>query len=564
MAYIFDKVRLLTYSHTPIDFENGTRYKVEKKFSIQGTFFYKTNESGVEQTWSGAEALLQSASFDYDDIILNGINFGLGKISNISFEEGNHVTRQDYTFDVECYDQVDLVEDGLIPTISAATAVLIDKIDESISYEIDNDNNQSYTQSASVRLNQKAMGGADAGDAMASAENLINLLFSSTSNFISQIQGDYGSLNNDASLVTRTYSMVDAVCSFSRKLSIPTGGNSGYSLSRTYDLKYNDVGTGSITEKVSVKGSTPYPYSQASSAFQASFQNADAYSRCSQIYADYPKFAANLILFNQSIEKSSTTDPYKGTYEYSITFTNDPKYVDKVAFSFSDEISYNENGDAEITEQGQIIGLGNSHVVAATMNIRYNHALDYYNAHIKNKTLEVEPRINTYFNSIRNPSGSATQVAMTRRTVSFSQLEGSIQYSFTYSDVSDFINNVKDTIRKVEIDSATNMPVHLTQSYNIFNGTNQIVQPQNTSTVGLRTVSVKLKGTKKTLISDFLSHAQDYAKTFAPNSTTIAGLDSFYIKAANYSYTPNSNEFQLSVTWNFFGPNYAFTNTNLS
>src|SRR5215216_216981 len=103
MSLYFENVALLSYTHTPVFFDAGIRFKVQKNFTIRGTLLDKSASSGVKKTWDKAAILSLAASDDYQPIILNGIDFGSGKIVSVNFEAGDHVRQQNYSYTIQAY-----------------------------------------------------------------------------------------------------------------------------------------------------------------------------------------------------------------------------------------------------------------------------------------------------------------------------------------------------------------------------------------------------------------------------------------------------------------------------
>ena len=583
-AYQFDQARLLTYNHVPVSFENGTRYKIQKKLSVQGTLYVAYNDNDVSKTWTKAELLASAA--DYGEVIINGYSFGVGKITNINFESGNDVEKQDYTFDVECYSQVNALAFG--PGLTAAEAALLDKISETVTYEIDGDDNYVFTQSATVRMNLEANGPGGvinaSPDPLSLAESVIDALFADSDLFASNIGIDTTLFfnNNLKVLKTRSYSLVDSVCTFSRKLTVPaTYSGQGYSTSLVYDVKYQNFGIVTVTEKGTITGvnggfnGNAYssgPYLAATAGYDALFpptsndtdEPAAAYGRCNQIYSDYQY--SQLPLLTRPTTKSATFNAFKGTIEYSVTFTNDPKYVGLGTWIFSNKIEVNDNGDTMVSESGTIVGLGRPY--GSGLDNKLSNAKAIFAANVGNGQTGsfVFQRIGPLFQSYEIYKENQTPLfTMTKRSYEEGQLDGTITYSFEYTDVSDYLNFDGNTfvtpdIRRVEIEVTTAMPVAMTQTYNIFNF-KQIIQPQNQSTTGSRSVNIKLKGRRGLDIDSYLTAAKSIAADYAP---TNVGAATSYIKSANYSCSPNANDFSLTVTWNFVGPNYTFGNTAFS
>src|ERR1043165_4877785 len=138
MALEFFHVKLLRYRHTPVLFEAGLRYRIEKKVTITGRLADLRNAAGVNALFSKEDILLAAAA-DYDGIILNGINFGRGRVENVGFEGGIMVRDEDYTYEITCYEDGNLFNatNGVYAGLSWTDANKIEKLDESFEFQED-------------------------------------------------------------------------------------------------------------------------------------------------------------------------------------------------------------------------------------------------------------------------------------------------------------------------------------------------------------------------------------------------------------------------------------------
>jgi hypothetical protein len=94
----FSNCSVFSYSHTSEFLGDIIHYRTTKNLSIKGSVYALTNTEGVAPIWSGISGLVSSA-IDYDSILLNGVDFGSGRINSISFTEGNDVRKKDYAGD---------------------------------------------------------------------------------------------------------------------------------------------------------------------------------------------------------------------------------------------------------------------------------------------------------------------------------------------------------------------------------------------------------------------------------------------------------------------------------
>jgi len=102
----FNNVSLLSYNENKKFFgENGFHFSTEKNISVQGYLydFYATSGIG-SGVISGINALDIISKSNYDELFINGKNFGSGYISNFNVEKGNWTRLTNYTADIIAID----------------------------------------------------------------------------------------------------------------------------------------------------------------------------------------------------------------------------------------------------------------------------------------------------------------------------------------------------------------------------------------------------------------------------------------------------------------------------
>src|SRR4051794_5707249 len=95
----FSNARLLGYEHKHNYLGENINFQVQKHLTVDGSIYNLTNTSGVSGVWSGISGFIQGSD-NYQPIIINGTNFGSGRINNINFSEGNDVRYKNYQADI--------------------------------------------------------------------------------------------------------------------------------------------------------------------------------------------------------------------------------------------------------------------------------------------------------------------------------------------------------------------------------------------------------------------------------------------------------------------------------
>ena len=148
----FQNVKLLTYDHKNNFWgDKGFKYGSTVSFSINGYILDLTNTSGVKDVFQACKSLSDSLG-SYQEIIVNGANYGKGKITAVSFDSGNWVKVTEYNVSIEFLQEGDLVSfsgdefDGGIISSIKSSAEYLEEFTESYSCEYSsNDNTVSGT-----------------------------------------------------------------------------------------------------------------------------------------------------------------------------------------------------------------------------------------------------------------------------------------------------------------------------------------------------------------------------------------------------------------------------------
>ena len=105
---IFDNVQLLGYTHENKFFgEKSISYASVKSFSIKGYILDLTNTNGVTNILNDAISITNEAK-SFQNIVINGENFGIGKVKSFNVDAGNWVRTTEYSADIEVLSEAPL------------------------------------------------------------------------------------------------------------------------------------------------------------------------------------------------------------------------------------------------------------------------------------------------------------------------------------------------------------------------------------------------------------------------------------------------------------------------
>lgn len=520
MALVFSNVKLLQYSHSPVRLDAGLRYKIEKEFTITGRL--------LDETYSGPEELLQQqdallgGAVDYEEIILNGISFGRGKITSINFSGGTMVRTEDYEYKIVCYDEGVLTNasGGVYAGISWTDTDEIDEISESFDYSENEEGDKEYNHSFSVKYSVRT----NAADSISKGKALAASFLSAVSG-LTAFLNTYAGLSGARRVYSEDYNLVDGSVNISETLVLPKTNAGGYSYSFEYSMNLDEAGFISASETLSIKGLTNPPYAGAKAGMSALESGASA--RIASVFSSYNW--SDVSLFSSPISKTVTVDRFAGTIQIVQNFSNNPKYQNGAAWEKTIELSRNADNFYTITESGSVQGLGKESVRMANANTFFSSTV----------LAGVAARIAAAYSS----TGRTETPIQIQHSKSKNSFVGRIDYSFSYTDDNRLSSS---DIRKEEIEITDSLPVHLVQKYNIFNQ-KELVQTQQQSTLGQLSVSIKLRGKRNLSLSSYTSRAQTILSGVKPSTS-----DS-YLESCGYSFSPESNEFSLDASFVYVG-----------
>lgn len=527
MAIDFQNATLLNYTHQPIFFDGGLRYKIQKSFTIEGLILSLSNSSGTSPVWSGMSGLLNTAN-DYDAILINSNNFGSGRINDIRFNNGNDVQLKTYAVDIVCFETGNLFNagTGFYSGIDWSNASLIDTLQETFAYNRSDNGTDSYSHNISMRL----ISGKNVGNPITLAKNFASGLLNNTN--LTGFFGQYSSCGRNKKYYVETINLIDN--SYSVNETFQTVNQSGgYTSIYTQSVNTDVNGITTVTENGNIEGIFVPLFDSARSGLNIETQN--SYARCSgifQVFAPINAYPLNPFITSKQI----TLNSFEGTLNYAIVFSNDPRLNTTYSWEYSQQYDKAETNIVTVTEQGTIIGYGRRLVD------KYNNAVLGY-AVIKPN---ISGRLQTFYN---NNFNIPLPLYLQSSSESRSQFEGTIGYSQTYTND----NTLSGTsgIKKFDMTIDDHYPVHLTNKFNIFNF-KEIIQPANQATVGVRSISMHMIGDRNNPLSGYLAFAK--AQVQQPTGTDT------YLNTAQYQMDIINNTFDFNCSYNYHGVFRAFDN----
>jgi hypothetical protein len=524
MALVFPNVSVLSLAQESRFFDAGFNYSNSQTITINGLLTDLAQEQGVSGVWTGIQGLINTISnnTNFQPLILNGYNFGSGRIQNISFSAGNDVKTKSYTASLVVANTGSLVNfTGFYYSgIDISQFEFLQSFDEQYDFTRKENGGYSYNHSANIRFNSGAAGTLNA---IGAAQNLVKTLFTGSNLGFAF----YSGYTNKAGkrFYRESYNQIDNSCSFNETFDFDSYSGS-YSVIRTnkYDLSQQGVIT--VTENGNIKGIIDPTFNSASAALNMEVQT--SYSRCNSIFGFYAP-QGSLPLLPSPIVKSYTIDSFNNNFGYNIGFTNQIDNSGMYFWSYTQSIDYVE-GIARVKEVGSILGDG------VNRSIAYNNALNAFNNVV---VPSVYNRAGILYANEINPIPATYFIETQDR--SFAPAKGLINYTYNFTNES--IINGTNGVKRIDSRVGNGNPVYLYGKFGIFNN-KEIVQDERTSTLGNQSYEMELRGERNVPLSDYLFNAVTQLNNTI--STGVPDNIAYFIENASYNFRPNQN--LVSVT----------------
>lgn len=532
MALYFEQVNLLDYSHAPVTFGAGLVYRLEKRLSITGTIFDRNAVSGTSSMIE-KEGLIIAGATDYEDIYLNGVLFGQGKITSIRFDGGTMVRQDQYIYDIVCYEEGNLFNaaSGAYTGIDWTNARIIDSLSETLSFENNDDGRKSYNHAISIRFGEQVTASA----AIALAKAFAAQMFSAVSG-LGQFIGQYDTIGSAQKVYAENYNNVDGSCSFSENVIIPANqGANSYSTEYSYSSELGEDGYVTITETTRIQGVNAPRALSAETGYLA--QKAGAFARCQVVYAAYG--FSTLPLVNASMTSVVARNKFDGSITFTNRYTTNPSYTAQARWEYSIEIVKRDNARI-ITESGSVRGHGRA------MADKYANAKAFFDA-------SVAPSAVTRATSIYTTDGGFHSLKATQQSFSKNEFNGTISYKYTWTD-----DNLYDagSFKSISTTATISQPVAMAERFEVFNQL-ELVQSQRQNSLGRISLSIQIKGLRDTSLATYLTEAEAFIASYSS-----VGTDNF-IANCTYSHAPLTNDFSLNADLSFVGTPKSFTDLSL-
>lgn len=525
MPLNFPNIATLSIQQRPVLLNAGFNYSTAKTLEIRGLLIDLTNSFGVTGIWTGINTT-NLAAVDYQPLLINGVNFGSGRIASISYDQGNDVRLKSYSAIIDVLDSGNLF--NLTGTnyngVDFSNSQFLEEFSENWSFQKTQNGGYSSNHSATIRFTT-GVGNLNAIDA---AKNLARTLFTG-SNLGFVFYSGYANKQGKR-FFSESYNAINKNCTFDETFNFDSD-NGAYSATRNHAVSLSELGVILVSEKGQIRGIENINYQKALSALNGELTG--AYYRSSGVASNY--FATGAIILNSPLSQSRSFDLFNNNLSYEISFNNNPNNSGTYFWDYAQQVS-RANGVGTIVENGTVLGRGANPVVG------FSAAQNGFST-VKGS---IYSRMSGAFITSFASGGNFLQ----SKSESYTPLASQITYAYQFSNDPSLIAN--SGIRKKEITVQNENVVHANNKLNIFNY-KEISQDDKQATVGISTVNVNMQGDKTVALSNFLTLA-----TSSINSRIPVGND-IYIGGASYSYNKDEGTLESNLAWVYNG--YVANNT---
>jgi hypothetical protein len=456
----FNNAALLSYSHSPKFLGDNFVYSIEKNLTVRGTIADFYNTSGVSGVSSGIYALINLARVG-DDIVLNGVNFGSGYITNINVDEGNWVRRGEYTADIlilstgNLYNMTGNYFTGL-QNFTGLPLHLMNDFSENFSLDLDSSNNYSYEHSVSFGFeNALAYGSADS-----LAKNIASGIIGKEVPF-NLISGNVNFLSGKK-YYEESFDVINKIFSFTERLDKNISGDSS-NTDFSYSLRRDENGITEVTESVQIQANQDPKFTTVKNKLAELKPN--CYQRSQNFYLNYVTGSLN----NFPITQGYNVDRFNGTIELETVYTDNPFIENRYDWSIETSIdlgdTYLINCTANLSIQGD--GVPNT-------DRKYNNAIYGYNQKESLLLSKINSLYSRFLSINTNRCSSGGILNKSNETFTSSKYNGTVQYSVSY--INKTINNNPNGIEEEKESISEKYPVNIYTDYYI---NNSIVRQQH-------------------------------------------------------------------------------------
>jgi hypothetical protein len=545
-ALVLDNIEVLGYSHQNNFWgEKSFAYSATKTLSIRGFVLDLQNAVGVQDVFNDTTTI-RKVSKDFQNIIIKGVNYGVGKFVSLSFDEGNWVKSTKFNADIQIFSEVPLQSLGSNFSnidLSKKRLELLKSFSETFDINFDQNSKVlggTHTINIEYDANNKDI------NVISFAQSLATELLNNTvptnlseANYSTRAKDSYTVLNNES------YDIINGKCGFTRTFSYTTNNLSKpYSINRSLSIDVNIDGIASVKENCIIKAESANPSLYGNALIGLNEQIGDSYNRCNTFFTVYQsKLNITNPLKNIILDKNIKINKFNGTIEYDLSFDNNNKNNSTYTWEYISTLDRDSAYIWTASEQGTIVGIGDKKNNSDNITFKYANAQTKWNTEKNN----IGARLQSFWTAQADIRGTSFNIVT--KQDSRSPYQGQITYNYSYTDDPTIRVDLGD-IKKLDIeytddaDAGNKLPI-IYKEYIIPNNGYPVVQQRGLTQQGTFSITVKaeIALTSQTAVFNGLSYFETL-KTQA-RSVYAGGTQDKYLESVSFS----SDEIEQNATY---------------
>jgi len=534
----FENVKLLSYEHKNNFWgDSSLRYGSTVSLSINGYILNLSNTFGAKDIFNTCKALSDALGSN-QDIVINSVNYGKGKIKGVTFDSGNWVKVTEYNVSIEIPKPGNLVDilnakefdNNVISSISTYSH-LIEEFSES--YSIDYSSNEdSINGSHSIDVKMSSLFDVDR---IAYCKSLAQVLFSKT--FTEKLSEISYKKPNDGlrkDFYSENYDTINGRCGFNRTFSY-ANTDECFSKQRSISISLGDDGITTVSESNKIAGKCLQPTLFESAELGFSSEITGSFNRCSGAldnYKTYFNIQSGLIPYE--LKRSVKRNTFNGEIEYDISFSNDPRKMGYYYYEYTLDLSRQNDFIWNASEAGSIRGSG---IVGTPL--KFNNATDGWNI----EKSGIDGRVSGFYADEASIKPPGAMLNLTNKTINMQPYDGVLSYNFSYTD--DLNLDMSSDIRRTSISLTDSKPVKIHNDFVIVGGATAYSVAQDVAQSKQGEIDIKCdldicSSSVPFVSKSYMDSGVDIINTFVKNyisseySDTISNLDG-YIDSMSFS-----------------------------
>lgn len=520
---------LLSASHSNNLIQESLHLNSVQAITLDGRIL-KNVDSGIAATWQEASGYVNN---DWEDITINGVYFGQGKVDSVSFPGDRDVKEKKYSINLSFYKNGYLGNmTGLMGGItfpSTGDIKYIKGLQESFSFDGDPDGEINSERSISFNVEK-----TKTGNAVLIAKNFASGLFDNNP-ALTLINSGYPAFYKDSGnrTYTESYDSINHSYSFKEKFQYRNGQN--YSWQKGFDLNFDAGGFTQVSERGTIRGVKKPYYNSASGGFSAI--SGGVYDRCSQILNAYSGiYNSACQLIDLPTSRSVGSDLCRGVITYNESYTNNPSHnASGYSWTYTNRVNRGNDGVYRLSENGNIKGIGP------------NRSANFENAKNGLQTISGDAigRVSTAFTGITPLlNGDCTgdsKIRLSNSSETYEERKGQVSYSLDFTTDPYLIDNDSKFCR-IQITSGDTTPNHIVNNFSVVSD-KVYSQASNQSTLGFVELNIDMIGKQCTEINDYITGALGSVNTGSY----------LYLADASYSFAPRQRNFRMNLVLAYSG-----------